>query len=800
MRGLYVGAQLGVVAEHASIHHHRDAGLLRAQRGGLVHHAVLQPQLLDAEPDTALHDGGHMLGRAKHIHDVDRERDTLQIGISLFAKDFGDERPHRHDAVAETLQGAGDVEAGTGCVGRQADHGDRVRFVQQATDILRAGVVKGHVSFQKEAVAIINHRSIHDGSQVLSAIHASQLTFFAAHAPFDRFEGAHQVWLLERLKLAYYAKGEVIASPAQGRSQRFFIIKQGLVRGARQGEDSSDAVIELHEGESFPVGALLAGRAVTSTYRAAEDVFCFELDAADFHALLELSPVFKDFCTRRITALFEQSHQAMRAQFAQAATEQQSLSSPLSEILRREPVTCAPDTALLEVLRTMRELRVGSMVVVDAQRKPLGIFTLNDLLGRVVLPGLSTDVPISQVMSPEPMALPPTAPAYEAAMAMARAGFRHVLVTEADGTLSGILSERDLFSLQRVGLRQISGALRQAADVETLVGLSRDIRALARNMMAQGVAAEQLTLFISTLNDLLAARLIELECAASALIGTPLYDNLCWLVMGSGGRYEQTLNTDQDNALIFSLPDGMSADEARAILLPVALRINQAMSRCGFPLCKGNIMASNPKWCLSLEEWQEVFTKWVDQGSPEALLHASIFFDFRALAGQRKLAETLRNWLAQLARGNSRFLHQMAANAMRNRPPLGVVRDFVLNDAKRIDLKLNGLAPFVDAARIFSLAAGATQTSTIQRLRQSAAALHVPEAEVEAWIDAFLFIQMLRLRHHYEASATLSEAEIAQLDNLIDPAVLNELDRRILKESFRQARKVQAKLALDYQL
>lgn len=634
----------------------------------------------------------------------------------------------------------------------------------------------------------------------MSAIHASQLTFFAAHAPFDRFEGAHQVWLLERLKLAYYAKGEVIAAPAQGKSQRFFIIKQGLVRGSRQGEESGDAVIELHEGESFPVGALLAGRAVTSTYRAAEDVFCFELDAEYFHALLELSPVFKDFCTRRITALFEQSHQAMRAQFAQAAGEQQSLSSPLGDIVPREPVTCAPDAPLLEALRTMRELGVGSMVVVDAQRKPLGIFTLNDLLGRVVLPGVSMDVPISQVMSPEPLALPPTAAAYEAAMAMARAGFRHVLVTEADGTLRGILSERDLFSLQRVGLRQISGALRQATDVEALVDLSRDIRALARNMMAQGVAAEQLTLFISTLNDLLAARLIELECDAAGLTGTPLHSKLCWLVMGSGGRFEQTLNTDQDNAIIFTVPDGMTASEARAILLPVALRINQAMARCGFPLCKGNIMASNPQWCLSLEEWQDVFRRWVDQGSPQALLHASIFFDFRALSGQRKLAETLRNWLGELARGNSRFLHQMAANALRNRPPLGVVRDFVLNDSKRLDLKMNGLAPFVDAARIFALAAGVTVTSTLQRLRMSADALHVPTGEVEAWIDAFLFIQMLRLRHHYEASASLSEAEITALDNLIDPAVLNELDRRILKESFRQARKAQAKLALDYQL
>jgi CBS domain-containing protein len=400
-------------------------------------------------------------------------------------------------------------------------------------------------------------------------------------------------------------------------------------------------------------------------------------------------------------------------------------------------------------------------------------------------------------MSPDPVSLPPNAPAYEAAMAMARAGFRHVLVTGSDGVLQGILSERDLFSLQRVGLRQISGALRQAENVEVLVALSKDIRTLIHNMMAQGVAAEQLTLFISTLNDLLAARLIELECKASGLLDTPLCEEICWLVMGSGGRYEQTLNTDQDNALLFTVPNGMTADQVRAQLLPVALRINQALARCGFPLCKGNIMASNPKWCLSMDEWKVVFTDWVDQGTTEALLHSSIFFDFRALAGQHRLAEELRSWLARLARSNSRFLHQMAANALRNRPPLGLVRDFVLNDANRLDLKINGLIPFVDAARIFSLATGVIQTSTIQRLRRSASDLHIPNHEVEAWINAFLFIQMLRLRHHYEAGALRSDAE---LDNLIEPGQLNDLDRRILKEAFRQARKVQLKLTVDYQL
>jgi len=142
----------------------------------------------------------------------------------------------------------------------------------------------------------------------------------------------------------------------------------------------------------------------------------------------------------------------------------------------------------------------------------------------------------------------------------------------------------------------------------------------------------------------------------------------------------------------------------------------------------------------------------------------------------------------------------MAENALCNRPPLGLVRDFVLGKENTLDLKINGITPFVDAARIFSLATGMTNTGTIQRLRQSAAALNIPVTEMDGWIDAFLFIQMLRLRHHYEVIEQQNKVDTLALNNLIDPALLNELDRRILKETFRQARKVQTRLELNYQL
>ncbi len=599
--------------------------------------------------------------------------------------------------------------------------------------------------------------------------------------------------------MGYYPEGEVIVSPEQGVVDRFFVIKQGVVHGEQNVAKASDADtwLELTQGECFPLGALLANRSVASTYRAGKDAFCYELPAAAFSELIGMSAAFRDFCTRRIANLFEHSKHVIQAQYSQSSAEQQSLASPLSALIRCEPITCPPETTVREVLHIMQAQRIGSMVAADSETRPLGIITLHDVLDRIAIPQIDLEQPVINIMSTQLSSLPPQALAHEAALLMARRGFRHVLVVDNE-RLVGLVSEKDLFALQRVGLRQIGTTIRHAETIEVLQQGAADIRSMARNMMAQGIAPEQLTQFISTFNDLLTARVVELECRASGITGTPLHDGLCWLALGSEGRLEQTLNTDQDNAIIFQVPEGMTADQVREKLLRIARRINETLDQCGFPLCKGEIMASNRKWCLSLDEWKHAFSAWISGGSPEALLHASIFFDFRPLYGEFDLAQDLRAWLGRVARENSRFLHMMAENALHNRPPLGVVRDFVVGKENKIDLKLNGITPFVDAARIFSLAAGVADTNTIQRLRLSAEKLRIDEAEISAWIDALLFIQVLRMRRHDEASAQ-GGADQA-LDNRIAPEKLNELDRRILKEAFRQARKLQARLAMEYHL
>jgi CBS domain-containing protein len=469
------------------------------------------------------------------------------------------------------------------------------------------------------------------------------------------------------------------------------------------------------------------------------------------------------------------------------AREQQVFAPTLGSLVRRVPVVCSQETEIDEVARIMREEEVGSVVVVDSKSRPVGIFTEHDLV-RVLAEDLRA-APVSAVMSREPIALPAHALAYEAALTMVEKRVRHVLVT-ADGKLVGVLSERDLFSLQRLGFAELTMEIRLAADVQVLARLAAEIRRLTALLVEQGVAAEQLTLFVSVLNDRLSQRVIEIVRKRHGWEGI----GWCWLAFGSEGRLEQTFSSDQDNGLLFASHAAASAAQARDTLLGFAREVNQALDACGFPLCKGNVMASNPELCLSLDEWKAKMGGWIATPDPKALLDAAICFDFRSLTGDATLAEALRAWLRSRARARPAFLRLMAENALQAKLALGVLGDFATEEGS-VNLKLHGVRPFVDAARVYALAFGLAQTGTAERLRAATADLRMAPPEMAAIIDAFFFIQKLRLR--IQARPGTQPQENA---NRIDPGTLNDFERRSLKEAFRQGRKLQQRLALDYGL
>jgi CBS domain-containing protein len=620
--------------------------------------------------------------------------------------------------------------------------------------------------------------------------------FLRQQAPFDRMAQEDLEFLASHAKQAYFEKDAIVLAPEMGAPRFLHIVQRGRVlrRDASNAGTSNENQITVSPGECFPIGALVAGQSTGYTYSAIDDVFIYLLPVEDFTTLMQRSQVFNLFCTGYLASMFSQSRKQLQAQLAQRTADQQQMSSPLSSIVKRMPVMVTPSTPLRQVLQAMADQRIGSMIVGDSDGRAIGILTQSDVLKRVALPALPLETPVEQVMSTNPHTLPFSAHVQDAALAMASHGIRHVLVVDAEEKVCGLVSERDLFALQRVGMRQIREAIEGAPDLERLIQAGGDVRQLAVNMLAQGVDAEHMTQFISALNDAMTRRVIELNLANHDLFGL----EWAWMAFGSEGRDEQTFSTDQDNGIIFLCPEMTDREPLELRFHEFALDVNRDLDRCGFPLCKGNIMASNPEWCMTLENWQERFTNWIRVPEPTALLNATIFFDFRCLFGAKHLTDRLRTHLLEMARGNPNFLRAMATNALTVEAPLGRFRDFVTDlDPKRpgvIDLKTYGSRLFIDVARIYALANGVHNTNTPQRMKLAAARMGVSEEEIEAAIDAFGFIQMLRLRHQHLETERGNAG-----DNFVNPDSLNELDRRILKESFKQARKYQQRLKLDYQ-
>ena len=457
-------------------------------------------------------------------------------------------------------------------------------------------------------------------------ISAAVKQLLARYLPFSAMAPADLDFVVNHIAVAYYAPGEVIVAPGDGVPAHCVIVKQGSVQGTNA--ETGAIVLDAAAGDCFPVGALLASRPVTLIYRAAGDTFCLLLTRADFEELTRRSAAFLDFCKRRLGVLLDQSRLQLQQSYATEASIERTMSTSLGELARKPALTCSPETSLREAFQLMQDAHAGSIVVVDTLpegERVIGILTRTDLIGRVILPELSLTTVVGQLMSRDVLTLNADATAADATLMMAEHSIRHIpVVQQVQGVrrVIGVVSERDLFTLQRLGVRQLSAEIRRAANVNALVTVAGGIRKLAHHLVAQGVAAAHLTKLVSRLNDQLTMRVLALTTSEFELRA----DSFCWLSFGSEGRQEQTIATDQDNGMVY-----VGSEVACDRLLEFAERANRSLAACGFPLCKGNIMAGNPQWCLTYEQWEALFAGWIDRGDPHALLNASIFFDFRPL-------------------------------------------------------------------------------------------------------------------------------------------------------------------------
>jgi len=630
---------------------------------------------------------------------------------------------------------------------------------------------------------------------VLQNIHGT-MQFLQRFPPFNQMENTHLAFLVEQCQLRFYGPGDSIIRPEDGPVEHFYIVKQGRVIGERthQGASVVETTFEITAGECFPLAALLGERATSTELLAAEDTFCLQLNNAAFIKVFALSEEFRDFALRGVSSLLDKVNRQVQQKAVETLGTQYSLNTRLGELAMRHPVTCSPQTALREAVRLMHEQQVGSIVIVNEHKAPLGIFTLRDLR-QVVANGIEDfDQAIDAHMTAGPFYLSPDHSAFDAAIAMTERHIAHVCLVK-EQRLCGVVSERDLFSLQRVDLVHLARTIRHAPRLDTLINLRGEISQLVERMLAHGASSTQITHIITLLNDHTVCRVIELVLAERGDPGVPF----TWLCFGSEGRREQTLHTDQDNGILFEAKDAAQAAEIRQRLLPIAQQINHHLAACGFTLCKGNIMAGNPELCLSRAEWARRFSAFIREATPQNLLASSIYFDLRAVWGDEQGCQHLRRTILTQVADNRLFQRMMADNALRHRPPVGRFREFVLErkggDKATLDLKVQGLGPFVDGARLLALAHGVEAINTLERLRQLTTLGVIEPLDGAAYEEAYHFIQQTRMQQHQ-----LQTRQNRPYSNRVDPDQLNQLDRRILREALRQAQRLQSSLALRYQL
>lgn len=445
----------------------------------------------------------------------------------------------------------------------------------------------------------------------------------------------------------------------------------------------------------------------------------------------------------------------------------------------------------------MAEHGVGSIVVLGPAGELQGILTDRDLRERVLAAGRSRDEQVAAVMSAPLATISPEAFLFEALLEMTRRNIHHLPVLEANRLL-GVISSHDFLLLQAAGPLELSRLLHNRTSIEGLASVMPELTRTTRVLFERGHTGYEIGRIVSELNDLVIRRvlaLVEQELRTEDAAGPPV--PFCWLVLGSEGRREQTIRTDQDNALVYADPPAGLRDWAERYFGLFAERVIAGLVRLGYPPCPANSMASNPQWRQPLSTWRRYFADWVGNPAPQNLLYSSIYFDFRPLVGASELGGALRDEIRTQVGTWRSFPRHLGRLAVSHSPPLGFFGRFVLerkDGARGINVKLNAMLLLVNALRAYAIELGLQETNTVERLEAAAQTGGCFSAdEVEDVRGAYETIFHLRLGHQL-----VQLARGQPPDNFVDPHALRRNDQRRLKEAFRTIRQLQGKVELRY--
>jgi CBS domain-containing protein len=625
------------------------------------------------------------------------------------------------------------------------------------------------------------------------------LDFLGRTMPFSELAEETLRKFARHCLIDFYLKGTLIHQQGMSEVPFFSLIQKGGVKTyLTDGEGSTTLNDFRGEGEYFGALAIIHDSMANLNVETVEDTFCFLFPKDDFLELLESEPRVSRYFLRDMTGkLIQTAYTELRQQGVTPRAEGSLylFSATAGDIIKGEPQTISASDSVQRAAQRMAEHHIGSLLVRDGAGEIIGIITDKDLRTKVVARGLDYRTEVAQIMSAPVRSVAEQAVCFDALLAMMRDKIHHLMVTRQEKVV-GVITAHDIMLLQGTSPLYLFREILAQDHIEGIYPLSRKVPLVVRGLIEEGAKAQHVTRMITILNDHVLERLLTLQIEE---LGPPPLP-FCWLLLGSEGRREQTFRTDQDNALLYADPEGEhQRREAESYFSRLADRMIEHLVACGFPRCRGEVMASNPRWRQPGMVWQGYFDHWIRQPDPKEIMHASIFFDFRAGFGERVLAEELRTHLGAETARNDIFLAHLARDLMTSRPPLSFFRNLVVEKdgehRRKMDLKARGLVPFVDFARLLALKYGLAETNTLERLRTLSGLNLLPRDLATEVSEAYEFIMQLRLVHQLH----MLEQDLMP-DNHIDPADLSDLEKHTLKDAFQVIRRLQNHARMEFHL
>ncbi len=565
--------------------------------------------------------------------------------------------------------------------------------------------------------------------------------------------------LVGNLDVEVYEKGTTIVKKGK-QSNYIFLVFSGVV-----GLYDDDTLVDMvSKGEIFGILSAITGNPFSLSAIAMDDTICYRIKKDAFKKVFESNPKFSAFFSTFINRRFRSFTNLLKE--TEGAFQEEIYLTRVKEIVSKEPVTCSPDTSVEEAAKMMLERNVGSIVITDNGR-PLGILTDHDLKKVLIIGNKAAKV--TEFMNSPVISVDEEQPVFEAYLTLINKGINYIVVV-GDGKVKGVITSKDILTQfePSSSLIALYRKIRKANRIDELRNYLMGVRKAVAELAIKGVHFYELSRMITSVYDSTVVRVIKMVEENFKRKGITLPDYV-WIHMGSSGRKEQIIATDQDNCLIHH------GDGKR--MLEFAEKVNEALDYIGIPKCTANYMASNPRWNLTLEDWKSNFDRWFDSLTGENVRHLSVFLDLRPIYGDQRLYLALMDYVKK--RITNRAIRFLARDATSIEPPIGFFG--IKGLEKGLDIKLYGIYPIANGIRVLALDNKIIDTTnTKERIEMLREMDVLSEERASEILESYEFLQDLRLKHQ-----SISVSAGGKGDNVIKVDSIDKIEAYVLKEALK---------------